>query len=416
MKKNESNLNSIITSSFYLLIVQGWGYLIPFLIIPLLISRLEMGGFGVIALLLSIVAIFKVAVSYGFDKTAVIDISSNRDNNVRLSQIFSEVLTTRICLILLSFPIYLLIILLMPVTREHIFVSLLMYLVVAAEGIIPQWYYQGIGDLRSLSISRVLQKTTYGTIIYFWVLSPNDLYLIPIIDGLTLVILSLVFLIKPIYRNEIKLTRVTRKGISIQLKRSFDVFISNVFSIIQISTNTIVLGYVCGNDIVGMYAIAEKIYTAIRGLFIPITQAILPRAAKAYYKDKMEYNRIIISSTISYILLSIIGVLFITIYGDSIISVVSKNEDYNNKINDILSLMSIAMLTSVIGISSMKLIVEEKRLEIIKISVSATLINLIIIYPLVNHYQYTGAVLCFIFTQIYILLAQVFASRKKNDR
>lgn len=407
-----SNIRTIIKNSAYLMAVQGWGYLIPLLIIPLLISRLGMDGFGVIALLGAVVGVFKVFVNYGFDKTAVIDVSNNYTNKVRLSVIFSEIITSRVLLIIIGFPFYFLIVFIIPVTNEHLKVSIMMYVIVLSEGLIPQWFYQGISDLKYISLARVFQKTMYGILIFFIVLSPDDLYIIPLIDGITLFLVSLFFLIKSIIHYEIDFKLSSINAVINQLKRSFDVFYSNLLSIIQLSINTIVLGVVSGNEIVAVYSIAEKIYTAIRGLFIPINQAILPRAAIAYSHDKPRYNQMLKISMKIYLIISILGFFGIYIYGIDVINLLSKNSVYNNQIEEVLSIISLAMPTSIIGILSMKLIISGKRKEIIKIATIATLLNILFIYPLVFFYQHNGAALCFILVQFYILTSQALENRK----
>ncbi|MUK46113.1 oligosaccharide flippase family protein [Aliivibrio fischeri] len=414
MKKNISCRKEIIINAIYLLLVQGWGYLIPFLIIPLLISRVGMNGFGIITYITAIVAIFKVAVCYGFDKTAVIDISSNRNDNEFVSNVFSEVIASRLFLIIAGFPIYLTIIYLVPISREHLFISISMYLLVVGEGMIPQWYYQAIGELKYLSLSRVLQKTIYSLCIYFMVTSSNELYLIPLIDGISLLLLSVIFILTPIVKSNINLKLVSFKKITKQLKNSFDVFYSNSLSILQLSINTITLGFLCGNEIVGVYSIAEKIYTAIRGLYIPIAQSILPRAADAYQKDNKRYDSIIFNSIKFYIATSFIAFVFLNLFGSEIIALISKNSEFNSDIYASLSIMSIAIFTSVIGITSMRLVIADNRKEIIKIATIATLLTIILSYPLIYLYQNVGAALCFLFVQIYILVAQVLAYKGKR--
>lgn len=392
--------------------VQGWGYLIPLLIIPLLISRLGMTGFGIIAFLAAVVGMFKVFVNYGFDKTAVIDVSNNHTNKSLLSEIFSEVLTSRISLIIIGFPFYFLIVAIIPLTNEYMAVSIMMYLIVIGEGLIPQWFFQGISDLKYISLARVLQKTMYGVLIFFLIESPDDLFIIPLIDGITLFIVSIFFLTKAIVGYEINFKLSSIKTVVSQLKKSFDVFYANLLSIIQLSINTIVLGIVCGNEVVAIYSIAEKLYTAIRGLFMPINQAILPRAAIAYTQDKGGYNNLIRNSMKIYLLISTFGFFGIYIFGSNIISFVSKDSVYNNQIEAALSILSLAMPTAIIGLLSMKLIIAGKRKEIIKIATVATLLNLIFIYPLVLFYKHNGAALCFLLVQFYTLAIQAFENRK----
>ena len=62
-----------------------------------------------------------------------------------------------------------------------------------------------------------------------------------------------------------------------------------------ITTNTVILGLLTNNTIVGHYNLAEKIIGAISGLFAPITQAIYPHMSLLYKKRRFKNSRVGIS-------------------------------------------------------------------------------------------------------------------------
>ena len=93
-----------LASNFgYLMLLQIASYIFPLLTIPYLARVIGVEGFGAIAFAAAVMIWFQTVVDWGFNYTATRDLAQNRDDTVKISEIFSTVLWTKLSLIAVMF-------------------------------------------------------------------------------------------------------------------------------------------------------------------------------------------------------------------------------------------------------------------------------------------------------------------------
>ena len=106
--------NKLIYNFFSLGAVQAISSLIQLIVIPHVISRIGVDGFGVVAVAQVVMFYLAVFTDYGFNQTATRDIAFCRDDPKKVSEIFFRVYFSRLFLCIVAFIVLLALVLFIP--------------------------------------------------------------------------------------------------------------------------------------------------------------------------------------------------------------------------------------------------------------------------------------------------------------
>ena len=167
-----------------LTILQIFNYALPLLLIPYLISILSAKLYGEIILAQTLVLYFIVLVDYGFTLSATRDIAVNRDNKEKLSEIFSLVMTIKLFLLLVSFVVFVLIVSLFDKFNNYQEIYYICFIAVIGQALFPIWYFQGIEDMKYITIINISCKTFFTILTFIFVQSESDFIYAPLFYSL----------------------------------------------------------------------------------------------------------------------------------------------------------------------------------------------------------------------------------------
>lgn len=93
----------VIENILSLFSLQGFNYILPLITFPYLTRVLGPDKYGLITFAMAFISYFQLVTNYGFNLSASREIALNRDNDVKVSKIFSSVMTTKTLLTVLGF-------------------------------------------------------------------------------------------------------------------------------------------------------------------------------------------------------------------------------------------------------------------------------------------------------------------------
>ncbi|QUX94546.1 hypothetical protein C0J08_03575 [Marinomonas sp. CT5] len=304
-KKSENGV--FLTNAFFLALIQAANLLLPLLTFPYLIRILGVELFGILALSTAVMHYVNVLIDYGFNLTATRDVARIRKNKVALSQLFSTVQFIKICLSILCIS---------ALAIVHVFTSWLgcysaLYWLtlfsVIANGLFPIWLFQGMEQIRLVSIVTVTSKLFYTVFIFLLVDSKQDYLLVPFLGLIANLLVVFVGLYLVVSFFKLCWVAPLFSRVVTQLGTSWYIFLSQLKITLFSNTNVVILGVFAGPVSVGYYVSAEKIMRALALLQTPITQALYPQIsqtmkaspAKALYR----LRRIAFYGVCSYVVL-----------------------------------------------------------------------------------------------------------------
>ncbi len=262
---------------FYLAILQVTNLLLPLLMVPYLTRVLGIEKVGLIFLTQSLLLSFNVLTEYGYNLTATREVALQRQNPAFLSDLCSRIFTTKMLLSVLAGGVYAAIVLAVPRFRTEALLFLSSFPLVLGQAFSPIWFYQGVENVRPLALLTSAARVLFLAVIFWRVRAVEDYVWVNMLLGSfnLLAALGSCWLAFRLYHLHFRWPAWA--AIRADLRRNWSIFVSNFSINIYSSANLVILGFFASDQIVGLYAIAEKIMLAARQVIVVIFQTTYPR-------------------------------------------------------------------------------------------------------------------------------------------
>lgn len=336
-------------------VLQLVSYIFPLLTIPYLVRTLGIDNFGILAFVTSIILLFQMITLYGFDLTATRNISIHRDDKRKLSEIYSAVLNIKLILLLFSFIILSILIVSVNIFREHWLMYYFSFGTVIGSVLFPNWFFQGIEDMKFITIISVLSKIISTSAIFLFVQEAEDLLIVPLLYSIGAIIPSLISLYIVKYKYNIIFYLVSIDTFLFYLKDGWHVFFSHIGTNMYTNSLVIILGFFTNESIVGYYASADKLIKAIIALSRPIYQTVYPYIMSLIKKSEQKAILLIKKIILLTVIINIVIALFIFIFSENIIVFMyGENYELSIVLLNILALQPLIVgLNNIIGVQTM---------------------------------------------------------------
>ncbi len=272
--------NKLLLNFFSLAMLQATNSILPLLVFPLLIRVIGVEKFGAVSLALSMSTYLIIFTDYGFNLSATRSISIHRNNLAKVSQIFSEVLITKLILFLVSIGLVTIVVFLVPRFRAEWLLYMCTLSIVFGNTIFPVWFFQGMEYMRHITFINLISKIVFTGLIFIFIQSPHDYIYVPAYQGVGGIVASVAsfWIIRKQFGVHLRLVKV--KNITYQLREGWPVFLSNFSSNFYINSNIFILSFFANATVIGYYSIAEKIIWGVRQLLTAVFQSIYPHVCK----------------------------------------------------------------------------------------------------------------------------------------
>lgn len=276
----------LFSNIFSLSMLQGANYILPLLTLPYLVRVLGPEYFGLLAFATATNAYFILVTNYGFNLSATQQISVHRDNSVKVTEIFSSVIIIKTMLLIFSAVMLILLIFCFDKFSDHWEVYVLSFGVVIGQVCSPIWLFQGMESMKGIAYINIGSKALFTAGVFVLVKEQSDYLVVPMLN-------SLGFIMAGIYsfalaKNQFKVVFKNQSisNVKSQLGHGWHIFISSMsISLYTIST-TFILGMFTNYTVVGYFSAADKIIHAVKGIYVPISQAIYPLISKKINDDR----------------------------------------------------------------------------------------------------------------------------------
>ncbi|HCQ8715351.1 TPA: oligosaccharide flippase family protein, partial [Klebsiella michiganensis] len=142
----------IILSNFiFLFLLQIANYVLPLLTVPYLVRVIGIENVGLLAFATAVCTYLQIITDFGFNLSATRQVSINRYDNNKLSEIYSCVIYIKLSLCVLCLIVLLGLVELVPQFKEHKIIFALTYLGVFGQSLFPVWFFQGMERMRYIT-------------------------------------------------------------------------------------------------------------------------------------------------------------------------------------------------------------------------------------------------------------------------
>lgn len=249
--------------------------------VPYLTRILGPSIYGKLGLSLSLMAYVQLILDFGFILSATDLISKNRNDSEYCSKVFSSVMMIKAVLAFVSGIIMIFLCNLIESWRNEIVLFMLFYISYCINAFLPDFLYRGKEEMKIITIRTVGIKLLFTILIFVLIKDKNDLLRYPIVLGIgnAIAVIWSFYHIRKEYN--IKFKKLDSKLVSYIFSYTFPFFISRIASTFYQVATTIILGIMYINQpIVGYYAAADKLMSAVKSASSPIADSLFPYMTK----------------------------------------------------------------------------------------------------------------------------------------
>jgi PST family polysaccharide transporter len=274
-----TGLRGLFENFMSLSVLQAANYVLPLIILPYLVRVIGMDKFGLVVFAQAVIQYFIIVTDFGFNLSATRDIATNRHDMNKTSNIFCAVFMVKLVLMLVCFGALCILVAFVDRFESDAVIYLLTFGMVIGNLLFPVWFFQGMEQMKYSTLVSISGKVLYLIGLFVFVRSEADYVLVPLLNSSSLIIVGLGSMWIAVRKFNVRIVLPPFQAIVRQFKGSSQFFLSRI-SVSALSTfNTLMLGIFTTNEIVGLYAAAEKLYIAMKTAFSPLGQALYPYMA-----------------------------------------------------------------------------------------------------------------------------------------
>lgn len=398
--------NKVLFKNFTSLsILQISNYFFPIITLPYLVRVLGPEKYGLVNFAAAFTMYFAIITDYGFNLSATQDISVNRKNPERTSQIFSAVISIKMILFFISAILFTIIVFIFPIFKKDLLLFAITFVSVFGTALFPIWFYQGIEKMNYILVINVTVRTILTVLIFLFIKQESDYILFAILNSISFVAIGVVGLLVSISSLKVKYFVPAKEILKQQLVDGWNLFLSTIWINLYTTSNVFVLGLFAPASVVGYFAAADKVRMAFQGILSPITQSVFPHVNKMLsesYERFIGFNKKILK--IGFVIGALIS-LVIFIFAEPIVIIILGHEYQSSIIilRIIAWLPLIIIISNVLGIQTMIPLNKHKPFSIILFF--AAVINLILAFIIVPKYFEVGTAISVVITEAFITFA-----------
>ncbi len=272
--------STVARNAAILYVVQVAGYLIALVTIPYLARVLTPAKFGLVAYAQDFIWYFVVLTDYSFNLTATRRVAIAQDDPAALSQIFSAVMTAKLCLLALGFGLLNVMLALAPKFGAEWKLYYFTFLTVAAYVAFPGWYFQGLQKLQYVGARDLAGKLIVLAAVLLLVRGESDYVLAAAIQSGGLLVTGVAGLAALRWAAPVRFVLPTFREVRKVLREGWQVFGSLFLANVCPPSNVVILGLVAPPEQVGIYSAASRIIFPLRATVGPLVSAVYPHVSR----------------------------------------------------------------------------------------------------------------------------------------
>ncbi len=304
---------SELINSSHVFVNKALNATVPFFLIPHYNKLFGIEDLGQIIYAQSIITILQFLVDYGFNVTAVRDLSKigidKREVSIKVSSIYA----IKLFLLVVAFIILLFFLLIVESDLKAIKLYSLTFISMMIFSFTPYWFFQGIKTNAIITWVNLVSKVVLFILIGLILTSESPLFFVPLMEGISnfLAVALSIFII--FYNNHIYYSKPSLVTINQEFKNGKNVFITSILNWAVNSGAIIVLGYYANETEAGYFAAFSRLAYYTYAVLAPISLALFPYISEKFsvsYSSGILFVKRILKYYILAVFVFIVGVLF----------------------------------------------------------------------------------------------------------
>lgn len=405
-------MSSIQKNFFYNTLLSVTQVLFPLIVFSYVARVIEPVGIGKVSFVESICRYSILIAALGMPIYGVREVAKLKDDKINLSKLCSELITIHfICSFLISL-LYLLVVSTTSQLSQNLNFYLIGLIMIFSNVFSIEWYFQGIGDFKFITIRTIIVRIVTTILVFFMVTKTEHSFNFFLLTVFTNLISSTINLLHANKQIKIKFTfeykNLKRHSIPLLLIFSTTISIS-----IYVLLDTIMLGFLSSEKSVGFYSMALKI-SKIPLLFVSALGVVLiPQLSSSFNNNDIDRFKILITKSINFVITFSFPIIFYIIGVSNELILVFAGEPFLEAALSLKILSSLVLLIGLSNIFGMQVLTPMGKDKYLTYSVLfGTIFSISLNFFLIPLYQELGAVITNVITEVIVTVMTFYFSSK----
>lgn len=387
-------------------------FIFPLITFPYVSRVLGPIGNGKVSFATSVLYYFCMIATLGIPTYGVKICAQFRDDKKRLSKVVKELLVIESIMMVVSYLLFFIALCFVPRLSQDKTLMLInsMTIVLTVFGV--EWFYQAIEQYDYITFRNILFKIISIILMFICVHEPQDYIIYGAINVLGTVGSNILNILR--LNQFVNFKDNSKLELSKHLKPTFILFMFSASTMIYTSLDTVMLGFIKGDEAVGYYNAAVKLKNLLVSLVTALGTVLLPRLSHALAKKDFLTFTYYIKKSFNFVMLISLPITFFCILEAPSCIDFLAGPSYEQSILP-MQLISIAIIfigfTNIIGIQVLIPLGKEKYTVIS--TMAGALVNLVLNAALIPLFSSSGAALATSIAELIVLLVQIYYIRKK---
>lgn len=294
----------LIENFSYLSVLQLLNLVLPLLILPYLLGVLGSHTYGLVIYSQTVLGYFVILINFGFTITATKEISIYRDSPEKMNEIMSSVYIIKFILFLLSVLVLGFLVFLIPEFREYKLLYFLTLWLCVYELIFPTHYFQGIEEMKFITIITLISRVILFSCIFIFVKEDEDYLLVPLFNGIGAIVAGIISQVI-VYKRGIRYSFVSFGILKDYTKKAYVMALAYGANTLKYNLNIILVQFFFSYREVAYFDLALKVSRLGSSFLELVGIAVFPKMSREKNKSFL-LKMIYISSGLSVAYLIII--------------------------------------------------------------------------------------------------------------
>lgn len=364
--------------------------LFPLITIPYVTRILGPDNYGKINYATSIINYFILACSFGIGNYAIREGARKKADYEKLNAFADEIFSFNVLTMTISYIVLFLCILGISNFQNYTLLLVIQSLTLFFNTVGVDWVNTIFEDYKSLTLRYLFVQIVSICLLFLFVKTKNDyiIYaLITVIANAGANVLNFFYI-----RKYVKVHLIFSKRIFVHFFSMAVFFVNSLAVTIYVNSDVTMLGIMKGDEAVGIYSVATKIYLMVKQLLNAMVLVAIPRLSALIGEGKNEeYEKVsneIFSSLITILIPAIIGLFMVS---GPVIHLISGQE-YMSAVGP-LKILCFSLIFAVMAcfFANCVLLPNKKDMDFLMSTISGSVINVLLNLILIPMFSYNGA-------------------------
>lgn len=392
-------------------LVQLGNYLVPLLTLPYLTRVLGAEEFGRVIFVQGVIAFLILLVDFGFSWSTTKHIAAQRSNRHEVSRISCATWLVQWLLVVLSAAVIWMLTLYVPRMRVDASLYFWGFGIVLGQVLFPLWLLQGLEKMKAVALIQLGSRLFSLPLLFVMVKGPEDAHLAVgfqsvvamVAGGLSILWILRMRLVDWCRPTMVDLLEVVREGGAL--------FFSRVSISVYTTLIPVALGAWAGHTQLAYFNLADRLRLVVTSVIVPVLQALFPRMSLLYQSDHAAASQLAKKVALGvFALTSCAGVVLWFFAHDVVLIFGGENfDDAVPVLRWLIFVPCVVALSNLMGVQIM--LPRGMNKAFIVILTIASLLSLLLMYPLIRYQQALGAAQLVFIVEVFVTVSMALYLR-----